>query len=72
MNNILLLCQGYQNLSIAYDLLDRGYSLDIIVPTGHPEYEIMIEPLSKLDNVFIVDTRDQFLDLLSRLLQEKQ
>lgn len=72
MNNILLLCQGYQNLAIAYDLLDQGYNLDIIVPTGHPEYEIMLEPLSKLDNVYVVDTRDQFLELLPRLLEKTQ
>lgn len=72
MNNILLLCQGYQNLAIAYDLLDQGYNLDIIVPTGLPEYELMLEPLSKLDNVYVVDTRDKFLELLPRLLEKTQ
>jgi carbamoylphosphate synthase large subunit len=72
MNNILLLCRGYQHLSIAYDLIDQGYNLDIIIPTSHPEFDLMKPQISKLDNIFFVDTRDQFLKLLSQLLETKQ
>lgn len=71
MSDILLLCQGYQNLSIAHDLLSDGHKLDIIVPTGHPEYEIMKNALSKLDNAYVVDTRDQFLNLLDELVKTR-
>jgi hypothetical protein len=72
MNNILLQCRGYQHLSTVYDLIDQGYNLDIIVPTGHPEFDLMKPHLSKLNNIFVVDTLDQLLDLLSQLLETKQ
>ena len=72
MNNILFQCRGYQHLSTVYDLMDQGYNLDIIVPAGHPEFDLMMPHLSKLNNIFVVDTLDQLLDLLSQLLETKQ
>ena len=72
MNNILLLCRGYHHLSTIYDLINQGYNLDIIVPKDHPEFDLMKPQLSKFDNIFVVDTTDQFLNVLSQLLETKK
>ena len=67
MNKILLYISGYQNLSIYRDLKENNFEIDIMVSSANPEYGLMIDELSQIQNVNIVSSREEFLNTVNYL-----
>lgn len=72
MFKILYLCQSLNSLSMFKSLIDKGYHVDIITNTQLPEYYLMKEQMTWVNNLYVVENYEDFLRILELLLDRNK